>query len=311
MNILVFGAGAMGSLFGGLLARDHNVTLVGREEHVRAIAGNGLRVDTEEGSFVTRPEAVTSLPDRSGWDVAAIAVKAYDLAAACDAVASLDRPPRWVLCLQNGYGNEEIVRDRFDVKQIVRGLVYHGACLPQAGRVVWFGRGVMRIGRPLCDRSAPDGELERLALAFTEAGFPTEVTTEVDQEIWKKLAINAAINPLGAITGLPNGELVRSPLLLPLLRASVRETEEVAAAEGGHTLDLVERTMEIALLTGRNRNSMLLDLERGKRTEIDFLNGAIDRLARRHHIPVPVNRTLYALVKGKEEAFRTGREGPC
>ncbi len=305
MRVLVFGAGAIGSLFGGLLSRAHEVTLVGRPPHLDAIRANGLRIESDAESFLVRPETAARVPSGS-FDLAAIAVKTYDLHDACAALAASGASFRWILCLQNGIGNEEILRAHFPDETIVRGLVYNGVSIESPGRIVWFGHGSTWIGRPLVP--AQDGEadleIEDLASALSAGGFPARRAEEIGREIWKKLAVNAAINPLGAITGLPNGALVRSSFLLSLLRAAVRETEEVARAEAGYAIDMVERTMEIALVTGRNRNSMLLDLEAGRPTEIEFLSGAIVRFARRRDLAVPVTRTLHALVRGKEEALR-------
>lgn len=305
MRVLVFGAGAIGSLFGGLLSRAHEVTLVGRPPHLDAIRANGLRIESEAESLLVRPETAERVPAGS-FDLVAIAVKTYDLHDACASLAASGVSPRWILCLQNGIGNEEILRAHFPDEEIVRGLVYHGVSIESPGRIVWFGRGNTLIGRPLVpahDREA-DLEIEDLADVLSASGFPARRAEEIGREIWKKLAVNAAINPLGAITGLPNGALVRSSFLLSLLRAAVRETEDVARAEAGHVIDMAERTMEIALVTGRNRNSMLLDLESGRPTEIEFLSGAIVRLARRRDLAVPVTQTLHALVRGKEEALR-------
>ncbi|MFH1679636.1 MAG: ketopantoate reductase family protein [Candidatus Eisenbacteria bacterium] len=312
MRVLVLGAGAIGSLFGGLLSRAHEVTLVGRPSHARAVRENGLRIVSETETVHVRPEATDRLPS-GPRDLVAIAVKAYDLHEACAALSAAGVSSRWILCLQNGIGNEEILGAHFPPEKIVRGLVYNGVSLSGPGRVLWYGRGNTLIGRPLlpAGEGETDGEIEEVARVFTAGGFPTRAAEKIGREIWKKLAVNAAINPLGAITGLENGALVRSPFLLSLLRAAALETAEVARADAGHVFDMVERTMEIALVTGRNRNSMLLDIESGRRTEIEFLSGAVVRHARRHGLSVPVNRTLHALVRGKEEALRLsgGREG--
>jgi 2-dehydropantoate 2-reductase len=304
MRILVIGAGAMGSLFGGLLSRKHEVTLVARSGRAAAIRAEGYRIETGEDSLLVRPNAAERIPAGS-FDVAAFAVKAYDLHAACAEYVSAGPEARWVLCLQNGIGNEEILRARFNPERIVRGLVYHGVSGRAPGRVLWYGRGYTLIGRPLAKGAkGNDPEIEGLAREFSEAGFPVRPAADIRAEIWKKLAVNAAINPLGAVTGLPNGALVRSPFLLSILSAAVLETQRTARAEEGHVFDAVDRTIEIALVTGRNRNSMLVDIDAGRPTEIDFLSGAVVRLATRHGIPVPVSRTLHALVRGKEEALR-------
>ncbi len=118
--------------------------------------------------------------------------------------------------------------------------------------------------------------------------------------MWNKLIVNASINPLGAISGQPNGALIRSPSLRSVLRALILECQRVAQKESGYRFDLSGTIERMILKTGENRNSMLVDIESGKKTEIDFLNGAIIRFAEKHDIPVPVNRTITSLIKKKE-----------
>ncbi|RPJ44578.1 MAG: ketopantoate reductase family protein, partial [Candidatus Latescibacterota bacterium] len=214
MRVLVLGAGSVGSLFGGLLARAHEVVLVGRGPEMEKVREGGLRIESEVGTVVARPGACDRIPP-GRFELAAIAVKAYDLHTACAALAGSGASADRILCLQNGIGNEEILRAHFPAESIVRGLVYHGVMRASPARYVWYGRGSTLIGRPLA--LAPherDPEMEALAALFTDSGFPARATVEIGREIWKKLAVNAAINPVGAITGLPNGALVRSSFLL-------------------------------------------------------------------------------------------------
>jgi 2-dehydropantoate 2-reductase len=307
MRILVFGAGAIGTLFGGLLSRSHSVVLLGREAPMKRVARDGVRIESEGETVRGQPETCSALSPEEMVDVVAITVKAFDLEEACQEIARLRHPPRWVLCLQNGIGNEEILRSHFPPETIVRGLVYNGAFLCGGGVVLWTGKGPTFIGRPLLPtRGEGDGELEALAQTMTESGFPAKVAHDVQKEIWRKLVVNAALNPLGAITGLPNGAIPRSSMLTSLLRQIVGEVETVAYAERGYRFDLADRTLEIALRTGANRNSMLLDLESRGQTEIEFLSGAVVRMARRHGIAVPANETLFSLIRGKQEAIRHG-----
>lgn len=300
MRILVHGAGAIGSLFGGLLSRMHEVTLVGRRPHVEAIERDGLVVVSDGVEETFRPRGAERIPSGGSWNLAVIAVKAFDLDEAGRAIAGLPAAPDSVLLLQNGIGNEEILRAHVPAEKIVRAVVYHGVTASGPGRLDWFGRGVTLLGRPFA-ATERDPSLEEYARTFTEAGFPARVPKDMEREIWRKLAVNAALNPLGAVTGLPNGDLVRSPFLLRLLRAVDLEVQAVARAVTGRPIETAGKAEEIAENTAGNRNSMLVDLEAKRRTEIDFLSGAVVRLAEEHGVDVPVNRVLRDLVKGKEE----------
>ncbi|MFH1278339.1 MAG: 2-dehydropantoate 2-reductase [Candidatus Eisenbacteria bacterium] len=303
VKILVYGAGAIGSLFGGLLSRSHDVTLVGRRPHVEAITREGLVVASESGEETYHPRVSERIPSGRSWDLVAVAVKVFDLEEAGLTLAGLDPAPESVLLLQNGIGNEEVLRAHVPAEKIVRAVVYHGVSVANPGRLLWFGRGMTLLGRPLV--AGPAGpRTEGYARSFTDSGFPSRIAEDMEREIWRKLAVNAGINPLGAITGLANGELLRSPFLLRLLRSVDQEVEAVARAVTGRPVETAGKAEEIAENTAGNRNSMLVDLEEGRRTEIDFLSGAVVRHADVHGIPVPVNQVLEGLVKGKEEAMR-------
>lgn len=301
MKMLVFGAGAVGSLCGGLLAASHDVTLVGPPEHMAAVRRRGLRIDTDGESRVARPRTSTSIPPGGGWEIAVIAVKTYHLAEACRQIAGLDRAPRYVVCLQNGLGNETILARHFAPRSIVRAIVYEGATLIEPGHIARFGPGLTWIGTPLARPGDAEAEaLGRLADSWTTAGFPTRFTGEIALEIWRKLIVNASINPLGAVTGLPNGGLVRSPYLRRILRGIAAECEKVAFAETGHRFDRGKTAEQIASQTSGNRCSMLLDLSAGRPTEIDYLNGKIVEIAASHGIPVPLNEQMVELIRRRE-----------
>jgi len=186
MRILVFGAGAVGSLFGGLLARSHTVTLLGRDGPMKTIAREGMRIESEEGTVHSRPETCTSLSTKKPYDLVAITVKAFDLEEACREISRLEKPPRWILCLQNGIGNEEILRSHFPPEIVVRGLVYNGVFPEEEGKVLWAGRGPTYIGRPLMQGAGEgDSDLVPLARAMTDGGFPARVAHDIEKEIWR------------------------------------------------------------------------------------------------------------------------------
>ncbi|MBN1825889.1 MAG: 2-dehydropantoate 2-reductase [Candidatus Eisenbacteria bacterium] len=301
MRVLVFGAGAVGALFGGCLSGPHRVLLVGRRERIDPIGRGGLFIRAVGGTRRFDPETAESPPREGDFDLAAIAVKAFDLEAALPALSAGGLRIRRILLLQNGLGNESLLRDSFPPESIYRGLLYHGASWEGPGRLLWHRGAPLRIGRPLVGApSGGDPETEELARALTAGDWETLPAKDIRREIWRKLIVNAAINPLGAITGLPNGELIRTPALRHLLGALVEEGERTALAAAGYRFDLNAATMEAARQTAENRNSMLLDLERGRRTEIEFLCGALLRAAREKGIPTPAQEAVYGLVKAME-----------
>lgn len=285
MNIVVFGAGSLGSLVGGLLAREHRVTLVGRDPHIEAVSDSGLRV-TGHFDFTSYPDARTEVPDRA--DLALVTVKAFDTESAARALTDCDL--EWVCSLQNGLGNEEILATHFDT--VLAGTCTYGARLDGPGTVACTGIGDIAIGAP---DGGPSEPAERVSCAFEKVGIETTVTTAMARRQWEKLAINAAINPTTALARVSNGALRDGPLH-DIAAEAARETVHVAHEQG---IDLTEKEAVTALesvidATAENTSSMLQDVSANNRTEIDAINGAI---VERAENPVPVNRTLAALVR--------------
>ncbi|WP_415378616.1 ketopantoate reductase family protein [Halosimplex sp. TS25] len=290
MRVLVFGAGSLGSLLGGLLARAHEVTLIGRDPHVERIRDAGLRIEGEVLARV-RPAAVTTVPD-GRFDLAVVTVKAFDTDAAAAALADADLGG--VLSLQNGLGNEERLADELACP-VLAGTCTYGARLRGPGRVECTGRGEVVLGPP-DGGSSPHAD--RVGAAFDAADVETTVAADMPRRLWEKLAVNAGINAVTALVRAENGALSEGPAGVPARRAAV-ETAAVARERGIDLSDeaaasAVER---VADATAANRSSMLQDIEAGERTEVDAINGAV---VDRAEGPVPVNETLTALLRGWE-----------
>jgi 2-dehydropantoate 2-reductase len=303
MEILVFGAGSLGSLLGGLLARAHDVTLVGREPHVAAVRADGLRVTGIE-ALDTHPAATTDATGASA-DLALVTVKSYDTEAAARALATGDYGA--VCSLQNGMGNEDALADAVDAP-VLAGTVTYGAGLVDPGHVEWRGRGPITLGawRPADDAAAA----ERVAAAFRAADLDAEAVGDVRRRLWEKLAVNAAINPVTALSRVENGALTAEPLA-SLARTAAVETAGVARADGVDLPDeaAAEAAATVARETARNRSSMLQDVTRGRRTEIDAINGYVTDRAAATGRSAPVNRTLAALIRGWERGAGVGPAG--
>ena len=288
MEILVFGAGSLGSLVGGLCAREHRVTLVGRDPHIAAIRESGLAV---EGAveFTTQPEARTMVPERA--DLALVTVKSFDTPAAGHALA--DCNPEITCSLQNGLGNEEALAAQLDT--VLAGTCTYGARRPAAGRVECTGIGEIALGTP---DGGPSAAAERAVEALRSADIDAVHDDGMPKRLWRKLAVNAGINPTTALAGVENGALADGPLQ-DIASEAACEVARVAREQG---VNLAESEAVAALesvveATARNTSSMAQDVEAGTKTEIDAINGAVvDRADDR----VPVNRTLAALVRARE-----------
>lgn len=288
MEILVFGAGSLGSLVGGICAREHRVTLVGRDPHVAAIRESGLAVEGVV-EFKVHPDARTTVPEQA--DLALVTVKSFDTPEAGRAIA--DCSPDMTCSLQNGLGNEDVLTTHLDL--VLAGTCTYGARLLEPGRVACTGIGEVALG-------APDGghseAAERAAAPLRAAGIETSVTEEMPKRLWRKLAVNAGINPTTALAGVSNGVLADGPLH-EIASEAARETARVAREQG---VDLGEHEAITALdsvvaATAENTSSMAADVSMGRRTEIDAINGTV---VERAESSVPVNRTLAALVRARE-----------
>lgn len=302
MEILVFGAGSLGSLVGGLLSRAHDVTLVGRDPHVAAVQAEGLQITGVE-SFEVAPAATTDAADASA-DLALVTVKAYDTAAAARTLAAGEYDA--VCSLQNGMGNEDVLADHVDAP-VVAGTTTCGARLVGPGHVEWTGRGTVTFG-PW--RPADDAETaEWVADAFRAAAVDAAVATDVRRLLWEKVAVNAAINPVTALARVENGALQSGPLA-DLARTVAVETAAVARADGTDLTDEAARAAvdAVARETARNQSSMHRDVTRGRRTEIDAINGYVVDRADAAGASAPINRALAALIRGWEAGAGVGSE---
>lgn len=298
MRILVFGAGAMGSFFGGLLATHNEVTLVGRREHVSAIRRRGLRI-TGKMSRVAWPKAVTRVSRGANPDILLVSTKAYDTARAMTTLRPFAASALFVT-LQNGLDNGDVIART--ARRVVVGTTAHGVTFLGPGEIRHAGTGDTVIG-PWA--GVEEEDLVRLRDVFEDAGVSTRVASDIRTELWAKAVVNAGINPIAALAGVPNGRLVRDKRLLTLLEAVVREAAAVAKAEGAAVdpQEILQRTVLVARRTAANRCSMLEDLHRGRRTEVDAITGAIVRAAEHHRIPVPINQALHALIKAREKVL--------
>ncbi|HEY8491054.1 MAG TPA: ketopantoate reductase family protein [Dehalococcoidia bacterium] len=317
MRFLVMGAGAIGSVFGGLLARaGHQVTLVGRDPHMTAVARHGLRTSGIWGEHhVTGLEAVTSPPRDGGpYDAVLLTTKAYDTVAALRAAAPALAGGPDVVSLQNGLGNLEAVAEAAGPERTLGGRVIFGAEVVEPGHVVvTVCADDVAVGSP--GNRAPADRAARLAAAFAEAGIPASVTDRIESLLWAKLLYNASLNGLSAVLGVPYGALLEQEETRSIMGRLVAEAFAAARAEGvalpWESPEAYRRTLfeELIPATAAHRSSMLQDIARGRRTEIDAINGAVVRVAERHGLDAPANRLVTELVRARERLARGARHG--
>ncbi|WP_312910642.1 ketopantoate reductase family protein [Natronosalvus caseinilyticus] len=300
MDIVVFGAGSLGSLVGGLLARAHDVTLVAREPHASVVAEDGLQIAgaLEE---TTHPAARTDGIDLEA-DLVVVTVKSSATEEAAKTLATGAFGA--ALSLQNGMSNEETLAEHLSCP-VLAGTATYGAILEKPGVVTCTGLGEIVLG---ARDGGPSSVADRVGEAFSRAGLETAVSSSMPHRLWEKLAVNAAINPVTALADTPNGAVLETPLR-DLSRAAARETARIARVNG---VSLANRQAlaaleSVATTTATNTSSMRQDVRAGRRTEIDAINGYVCDRAAACGLAVPTNQTLAALVRAWERENVDGR----
>lgn len=306
MKIAVLGAGAMGSVIGGALAKAENdVVLIDVvKETIEAINSRGLLVREKDGHEETIKVSATDRPESVGTvDLVVVFVKCYHTESAIRNVAPIIGPRTVVLSLQNGWGNGPTIGKIVGFEKLLVGVSYHSATVLGPGHVLHAGTGSTFIGEL---DGTPSDRLATIAKAFDAAGIPVTPTTSVLKEIWSKLALNAVTLPTSASIRLSADRLLAAGEMEQLMKALLQEVVAVAQAQQ-IPLDFDERWQAIAGLLGKlapgTKGSMLQDVERNRRTEIDVINGAIVEAGRRLNIPTPYNNAMLWLIKALENSF--------
>jgi 2-dehydropantoate 2-reductase len=298
----VVGAGAVGSYYGAMLARaGHRVTLIGRPAHVQAMARGGLQLHKGGRVEAVRVDASSELAAARDADLVLFCVKSTDTEAVARELASHLREGAVVMSLQNGVDNAPALARALTGHTIVPAAVYVATAMPEPGTVQHFGRGELVIG-PLKAALGDDAaqlQLEALVALFAGADVPVTISADVMAELWSKLLVNCAYNAISALAQLPYGVMASVPEVVELQRAVVREVVAVARADAVQ-LDLeasLQAMARIAATMPAQHSSTAQDLARGKRSEIDHLNGTVVRRGAAHGVPTPANQALLALVK--------------
>jgi 2-dehydropantoate 2-reductase len=303
-RIAVMGAGAVGCYFGGMLARAGvPITLIGRAQHVSAIQRDGLFIDSIHFQERTAIAASTEASAVRGADVVLFCVKTLDTETAATALIPHLSPEAVVVSLQNGVDNVERIRASTNI-DAMPSVVYVGASMPAPGRVKHVARGELIVGELPGRDTRRQWDCDAVAGLFSRADVPCRVSGNIEGELWTKLIMNCAYNAISAIAQADYERLARSPETREVVRKVVEEAVAVANAAGIQlpSTDMVGAAFKLGESVGRAVSSTAQDIARGKRTEMDSLNGYIVRRGTELGVPAPVNQTLHALVKLIEQS---------
>jgi 2-dehydropantoate 2-reductase len=304
MRILVIGAGALGGLIGAQLAEaGEDVTLVEiNQARARLLNETGLFISQEgQDEKCVRIRVTTAIPLEAPFDLVFVAVKTYETESAITAALPVIGPATWVLSMQNGAGNTDVIAGLIGPEHVLCGITYHSIQHTGPNRLR-YRAGIKPVQiAPYDGRLTP--EIEAVGEVFRRGGLPTNVVENIDNVIWQKLLHNATINATSAVTGLNCREMMADEELMAFMRDLSAEILAVMRARGVPIVDEDDpfRPLIGSLKAlGKNRPSMTQDLARGKRTEVDAINGAIVREAERLGLPAPHNKALVHFIHSRE-----------
>lgn len=309
MKILVFGLGALGTVYSCLLKQaGHQVSGVDLPSVAACIKQQGVQIQGIWGEHQAYLDEVEDSLDQlvnPEFDLVIITVKAYHTAAIANQLKALIKDNTYVLLAQNGYGNYEQAVNHIPAEQLILGRVIFGAVTLGSGvsEVTVIADDVL-LGHPR--HLMAEETLQQWADIFCQAGIPTRVSTDIMAYIWAKIIYNSALNPLGAILRVPYGKLAEMPWSRELMDEIIAEIFAVLKALGQHTpwkdaVDYRESFYgQMVPSTAAHRASMLQDIQGGRKTEIDALNGAVAELGHTLGVQTPVNRVITSLIKCQE-----------
>ena len=301
-KIYVLGAGAVGCFFGGMLARaHHDVTFIARPKRAEALNECGLEMDCKTFHETVQVKASSNIALLEDADLVLLSVKSLDTEDTLTQIKSVLPSKAVVLSLQNGVANIDIASNIIS-SPIYAAVVYVAAGMIGQRTMKHHGRGELLVGSLSSTSPIDDINLQGICKLFDEVGVPCSVAPQIKREMWLKFLVNCSFNAISGIGQISYGQMVKSPGIVKLIQEITREFLTIAALED------VKITMSEALAANDSIATTMLtqvsstaqDLAKGKRTEIDFLNGYIVQLGKRHGIPTPYNESVYALVKMME-----------
>ena len=305
IRVAVLGAGAVGSYFGGMLARAGvDVTLIARPAHVEAIRAGGLFLDAASFQEHVAVRASAEPSAARDADVILFCVKTTDTEVAARSLAPHISAGATVVSLQNGVDNVARIRGASAIEALPA-VVYVSAALPEPGHVKHFGRGELVVGelKDSTPSTSVSDRAERITQLFTSAKVPCRVSPDISVDLWTKFIMNCAGNAVTAITQTSYAAAGRNLQTREVMSQVIAETVAVARASGVALpeVDFIGMGLKFIESIGEATSSTAQDLARGKRTEIDSLNGYVVRRGKELGIAAPANFTLFALVKLLED----------
>ena len=308
-KLAVVGAGAMGSLFGGLIAaRGAQVTLLDPwKEHIDAVSRNGLKIIGHGGDRVIKLRAVSDPWQLKEADLVFFQCKSIYNKSAAQSVRHLftKKSKTLAVSFQNGIGNEEEISKHIGQDRVLGGLTAQGANMEGPGIVRNHAHLPSHIGEM---ESGLSERTEFWAKQLSEHGLPTSASGDIRLAMWKKLFANIGISPVSAIPNLTIGEVFNSETMRSISYDAIDEAIEVAKAEGfdfstHEAHEVLNSIVDPRKGTPQNKSSLCFDMLNHRPSEIDYINGAVVKMGSRHKIKTPVNRTLVGLVKGMESHY--------
>lgn len=303
MQIVIVGAGAIGRLFGALFSKEgHEVIFVEpREEIVDAINQQGigviaLGVEDPDAVTMASAKAVTDGQSIRKCDLVIMAVKSFDTLAAIKSVAHLVTKTSPVVTIQTGLGNLETMEKVVSRQDIIGGFTLMAATALGPGKVKHGGQGKTSIGE-LDGRITP--RVEKISKLFNDCGIAAEAIKQIVGQLWCKVIVYSAINPVSAILRTRNGQLLEKMESVTLMKRLIDEGVAVAEASAVDLVchDLYDLLFEACRNTYNNLSTMLQDFLNEKRTEIDYQNGALCRYGAKHGIVLPTHHTIIQIIK--------------
>ncbi len=305
MKVVVVGPGAMGCLFAAFFTKKKQaeVWLLDKDpKRAKRIRESGITVEGTSGNFKVKVNITANLEEIRSSDLFIICVKSYDTENVIKTIEPFLKEDSNVLTLQNGLGNIEMISEVIGKERVLAGITSQGAALVSEGHVCCAGEGETIIGRIDGQYSVIMRQVREL---FNHSGFAARFSKDISNIVWSKLVINVGINALTAITRLPNGSLVSSLGTREIMSLAISEAVLVAKRKKIKLVyeDPIQKTESVCQATGNNISSMLQDVLKKKKTEIDYINGAIVRQGKSLKIPCAANMILTGLVKTIEESY--------
>jgi 2-dehydropantoate 2-reductase len=318
VKVTVIGAGSIGMLLAGQLAMaGTKVNLVTRtREQCSIINQHGLQVESSDSSQMVNIPCYSSLDHGQPADVVFLTVKQKDVTAAIDTIQKWTGPDTLIVALQNGWGHGELLSSAFPTHLLFMAVTTQGARKQHANHVQSTGKGETWIGLWDSESNRIADPKKKLKVEFiidclVIAGIQAYFTENIKVKMWNKWILNCVVNPLTAVLGVRNGELLKSPSTERLMKEIFKECISVAKAEQIKINEshLWETIRDVCRRTEKNHSSMLQDLKANRKTEIDAINGAMATLAEKHRISLPYNDGMIHLIHAKEDQGRRVRDG--